>query len=342
NYMREFKFITVQNERLNNNLTEQIYFEVKNSDKFEALCRIIDMELEFYGLIFCRTKIETDEISRMLIDRGYEAEALHGDVSQAQREKILDKFRKQRINILVATDVAARGIDVNKMTHVINYSLPQDPESYVHRIGRTGRAGNKGTAVTFITPSEYRKLVFIQKEAKTDIRKAQVPKIKDIIKIKKARIAEKLLEAMENGNFGEYTSWAEKMLEQHDAKDVIGALLKYSFEDQLDEKSYKEISDVGGSGSRDTVDREGTTRLFIALGKKDAMTLRTIVDLIKRNSTLSDKNINEVQVFDNFSFVSVPFEKAEEVIHAFKNQSKGKKTIVSKAKPRENNSNRRH
>lgn len=333
NYMREYKFITIQKERLNNNLTEQIYFEVKNSDKFEALCRIIDMELEFYGLVFCRTKIETDEISKMLIDRGYEAEALHGDISQSQRERILDKFRKQRLNVLVATDVAARGIDINKMTHVINYSLPQDPESYVHRIGRTGRAGNKGTAVTFITPSEYRKLVFIQKEAKTDIKKAQVPKIKDIIKIKKARIAEKLLEAMENDNFEEYASWAEKMLEKHEAKNVIGALLKYSFEDQLDEKSYREISEV--HGSRDTVDREGTTRLFIALGKKDGMSHRAIVDLIKRNSNLNDKNINEVQVFDKFSFASVPFEKAEEVIHSFKNQNKGKKNIVSRAKPRE-------
>ena len=338
-YMKEYKFITVQKERLNNNLTEQIYFEVKTADRFEALCRIIDMELEFYGLVFCRTKIETDNIARMLIDRGYDAEALHGDISQGQREKILDKFKRQKINVLVATDVAARGIDVNKMTHVINYSLPQDPESYVHRIGRTGRAGNKGTAVTFITPMEYKKLLFIQREAKTDIRKAEIPQVKDIIKIKKARITEKLIETIEHEDNSNYTVWAEKVLEKYDAQRIIGALLRYSFKDELDESAYSKISDVGGS--RNMIDRDGTTRLFIALGRKDNMTKKTIVDLIKNTAKIEDRNINEVSIFDRFSFVTVPFEKAEAVINSFKTSRQGKRTVVTKAKPREEENSRR-
>ncbi|MCX6113435.1 MAG: helicase C-terminal domain-containing protein, partial [Proteobacteria bacterium] len=337
--MKEYKFITLQKERLNNNLTEQIYFEVKTADRFEALCRIIDMELEFYGLVFCRTKIETDHIAKMLIDRGYEAEALHGDLSQGQRERILDKFRRQKLNILVATDVAARGIDINKMTHVINYSLPQDPESYVHRIGRTGRAGNKGTAVTFITPMEYKKLVFIQRETKTDIRKAEIPKVKDIIKIKKARITEKLIETIEHEDNSNYTVWAEQVLEKYDAQRIIGALLRYSFKDELDESSYSEISDV--RASRNMIDRDGTTRLFIALGRKDNMTKKTIVDLIKNTAKIEDRNINEVIIFDRFSFVTVPFEKAEAVINSFKTSRQGKRTVVTKAKPREG-SNSRH
>jgi len=180
-YMGDYEFITVKKQQLTTNLTEQIYYEVKAADKFEALCRIIDIEEDFYGLVFCRTKNDVDSVVGHLIERGYDADAIHGDISQGQREKTLDKFKKKRINVLVATDVAARGIDVSNLTHVINYSLPHDPESYVNRIGRTGRAGKQGTAITFITPSEYRKLMFIQRIAKTDIKKSKVPNIKDII-----------------------------------------------------------------------------------------------------------------------------------------------------------------
>ncbi|HUX59278.1 MAG TPA: DEAD/DEAH box helicase, partial [Bacteroidales bacterium] len=180
-YMVDYEFITVETQQLTTSLTEQIYYEVKAADKFEALCRIIDIEEDFYGLVFCRTKNDVDSVVGHLIDRGYDADAIHGDISQGQREKTLDKFRKKRINVLVATDVAARGIDVSNLSHVINYALPQDPESYVNRIGRTGRAGKQGTAITFITPSEYNRLMFIQRIAKTDIKRSKVPNVKDII-----------------------------------------------------------------------------------------------------------------------------------------------------------------
>ncbi len=162
-HMKNYEHVAIKKEDLDVNLTEQIYFEVKESDKFEALCRIIDIEDEFYGLVFCRTKTDTAQLAQKLGDRGYAADALHGDLSQREREKILNRFRKQKINILVATDVAARGIDIMDLTHVINYSLPQDPESYVHRIGRTGRAGKQGTAITFVTSTEYRRLTYIKK-----------------------------------------------------------------------------------------------------------------------------------------------------------------------------------
>ena len=155
-YMRDTEILKVESKQITADLTDQIYFEVRECDKFDALTRIIDVESEFYGIVFSRTKVGVDEIVNRLLERGYAAEGLHGDVSQAQREKILRKFKRKAVNILVATDVAARGIDVNNLTHVINYSLPQDTESYVHRIGRTGRAGNQGTAITFISNSEYR------------------------------------------------------------------------------------------------------------------------------------------------------------------------------------------
>ena len=133
-YMKNVKVITAQNKQITADLTDQIYFEISPSDKFEALCRIRDITDGFYGLVFCRTKVGVDELANKLVDRGYNAEGLHGDLSQHQRERVLDKFKKQRINMLIATDVAARGIDVMDLTHVINYSLPQDSEAYVHRI----------------------------------------------------------------------------------------------------------------------------------------------------------------------------------------------------------------
>ena len=141
-YMRNTEVLRVESQHLTADLTNQIYFEVREADKFDAMTRIIDIEPDFYGIVFCRTKIGVDEVATRLVAQGYSAEGLHGDVSQAQREKILRKFRDKAVNILVATDVAARGIDVSNLSHVINYSLPQDSESYVHRIGRTGRAGN--------------------------------------------------------------------------------------------------------------------------------------------------------------------------------------------------------
>ena len=147
NYMHDPDLLKVESQHVTTDLTNQIYFEVREGDKFDALTRIIDVEPEFYGIVFSRTRTGADEIVAKLLERGYAAEVLHGDISQTQREKILGKFKKKQVNILVATDVAARGIDVSNLTHVINYSLPQDSDSYVHRIGRTGRAGNQGTVL---------------------------------------------------------------------------------------------------------------------------------------------------------------------------------------------------
>ena len=157
NHMRkDYEILKVEAKELTTNLTDQIYFEVKQKDKFEALCRIIDLEPDFYGIVFCRTKNDVNELTGKLNDRGYDAGELHGDITQKHREVTLNRFKARKLSILVATDVAARGIDVNDLTHVVNYAIPQEAESYVHRIGRTGRAGKEGTAITFMTPSEYK------------------------------------------------------------------------------------------------------------------------------------------------------------------------------------------
>ncbi len=324
-YMKKYEMIGVKKEQLTTNLTDQIYFEVAPSDKFEALCRIIDIEHEFYGLIFCRTKIDVDNLAGKLIERGYDAEALHGDISQHQREIILNKFRKQRINILVATDVAARGIDIQNLTHVINYSLPQDPESYVHRIGRTGRAGKEGTAITFVTRDEYRRLVFIKKIAKTDIRKERLPRIADVINQKKSRIKAEITHIIQSEDMNGYAKLAQEMLKENEAEKVLAALLKHAFQDELDESSYNEIREV-------SVDRKGTARLFVALGKIDGMTPRKLVAFLKQHAEVHSERIKDIQIFDKFSFITVPFEEAEIILNIFKKKQGGKRPIVERAK----------
>ena len=324
-YMGEYDVVRVKKQQLTTNLTDQIYFEVHRNDKFEALSRIIDIEDNFYGIIFCRTKVDVDTVSSQLSKRGYDADALHGDVSQHQRERILNRFKTKKINVLVATDVAARGLDINDLTHVINYSLPQDPESYVHRIGRTGRAGKEGTAITFVTPSEYRKLLYIQKVAKTDIRKEQVPEVNDIIEIKKNRIMDDLRSAVEEGRYDAYRGMAQELMADKNPEDVICALLKHSYKEELEVKSYGRIGKI-------ELEREGKTRLFIALGKETGMDVKKLISFIQNEITIEDRLITDVKVLDSFSFVTLPFKEAEMVLEAFKRRKKGKKSVVEKAK----------
>jgi len=326
-YMKEYEIIRIKAEQPTVALTDQIYFEVQYADKLEALCRIVDVEHEFYGLVFCRTKIDVDELARKLIDRGYDAEALHGDISQFQRERILDKFKKKRINILVATDVAARGIDIINLTHVINYSLPQDPESYVHRIGRTGRAGKEGTAITFVTPDETRKLIFIKRIAKTNIRKERLPQISEIIRTKKEKIKERLEAILGSESYMDYLSLAEDMLKEQDAKNVLASLLKHTFGDELDEKSYNEIRDV-------SIDTKGKARLFVALGSIDRINAQKLVDFIREKTRVDSRKIQDVRIFEKFSFVTVPFEDAEIIVQTFKKLGTGKRPIIEIAKER--------
>jgi ATP-dependent RNA helicase DeaD len=235
-YMGDYEVFKVKKRDLTSSLTEQIYFEVNRSDKFEALCRIIDIEEEFFGMVFCRTKVEVDEVSQKLLERGYSAGALHGDISQAMRERILEQLKKRQINILVATDVAARGIDVNHLTHVINYSLPQDAESYVHRVGRTGRAGNEGTAITFVTKDEYRKLLYIQKVSGKNIKKDEIPGVDKIISTKKDRIMRDIRKSIEDHEaVGEgFNQMALELLqESENPVEILASVLKHSFGEDL-------------------------------------------------------------------------------------------------------------
>lgn len=325
NYMNKYQVITIQKKEMTTDLTEQLYFEVRESDKFEALTRIVDIESDFYGIVFCRTKGDVDKISGSLIERGYDAEGLHGDMTQYLRERIYKQFKSKHLSILVATDVAARGLDVNDLTHVINYSMPQDPESYVHRIGRTGRAGKQGTAITFVTPAEYRRLIHIQRVANTNIRKEEIPQVKDVIEQKRLRFIEEIKETIYNESLDEFSEISEALLDEFEANTVLNGLLKYFLKSTLSEENYSEIKDV-------TVNKQGKTRLFYAKGRKDGLTVKKVIDVVQAEVEVASYLIKDIKIFDAFTFISLPFEEAEQLVYSLNAKNKRQKPIITHAK----------
>lgn len=243
-------------------LTEQIYWFVRESEKIEALVRMIDISPDFYGLVFTQTKADADAVSRLLDERGYEAAALHGDIPQSQREKILARFRSKKTRILVATDVAARGIDIEGLTHVVNYALPFDGPTYVHRIGRTGRAGAKGLAFTLVKPEERRKLEFlkqfVRKAIKGEMRVQPIPSVEEVLNAKRERLFAELEQSVA-GTFADthgadasasvltakarepFAGAAEKLCDGRDAKTVLAAVLSSFLGEKLNPARYGNI-----------------------------------------------------------------------------------------------------
>lgn len=359
-FMPSYTLVRTQTEDLTSTLTEQLYYETRESEKLEVLMRVIEITDDFYGLVFCRTKVQCDHVGAQLIDRGYNAEVLHGDLSQKQREIIIRKMRAHMISILVATDVAARGIDLPDLTHVINYALPQDPETYIHRVGRTGRAGRKGLAITFVNTSEFRKFSFIQRIAKSEISKAQVPSIDQIRQAKEKKIHSAILSNInENVPDSRFAEMAAQLCEGKDAIQVLAALLKQNFERDLDTSRFKPITDLyskggekrrkGGKSNAQTsrgreseqdesaqyagLDDQGFTRLFIAKGERDGINKRDLVSFLMDKTGASSSEIRQVEVHDDFSFVTAPFNIADKILAHLGGSPNGKgRSIVSKAR----------
>ena len=363
-YMGKREVIRTKKSGQTTELTDQIYYEVKESDKLDALCRIIDTTQEFFGLIFCRTKNDVDFVSSKLSDRDYDVEGLHGDITQNIREKILNKFRNKKINILIATDVAARGLDIEELTHVINYALPQDAESYLHRIGRTGRAGKEGTAITFITPEEHRKLMYIKNFTQTDIRKQRIPNVKDVISFKREKIVEELKGLVEMVVPETYMQIAKDLLDDNDSEKIIAALIKNSYQNELEEKNYAEIRDYFesqkfGRELRLTGDRQdkqrnkrqferrgnrfngknrfdsnrGKSRMFLALGKKDDLTPHALLDLLKQKAKIPGEKVTGIHINDSYSFFNVTPSEADVILDKLNSKDKKKRPLVERAKP---------
>ncbi|SDR97994.1 ATP-dependent RNA helicase DeaD [Paenibacillaceae bacterium GAS479] len=224
-FLRNPEHVSVIPKQVSAPTIDQSYIEVHERQKFDALSRLLDMESPDLAIIFGRTKRRVDELSEALQKRGYSADGLHGDLSQNQRDNVMRKFRDGSIDVLVATDVAARGLDVSGVTHVINFDLPQDPESYVHRIGRTGRAGKEGTAWSFVTPRETDHLHFIEKVTRQRISKKPVPSLAEAIEGKQRITAERILEVVQGENFVEYKGIAIQLLEQYDSVNLLASAI---------------------------------------------------------------------------------------------------------------------
>ncbi|WP_274652184.1 DEAD/DEAH box helicase [Paenibacillus humicola] len=225
-FLKNPEHVSVIPKQVSAPLIDQAYIEVHERQKFEALSRLLDMESPELAIIFGRTKRRVDELSEALQKRGYSADGLHGDLSQNQRDAVMRKFRDGSIDVLVATDVAARGLDVSGVTHVINFDLPQDPESYVHRIGRTGRAGKEGTAWSFVTPREIDHLHFIEKVTRHRIPKKPLPSIAEAIEGKQRLTAERILEYVQDETINEYKGIAIQLLEQYDSVNLLASAIK--------------------------------------------------------------------------------------------------------------------
>lgn len=330
-FMKDYDLVEVEKKQNTTEMIDQSYFEVRDSDRFVTLCRVIDTEPEFYGIVFCRTKMETDEIASKLLEMGYDAEAIHGDITQSQRELILKKFKLRKITILVATDVAARGIDVNDLTHVINYNLPQDPESYVHRIGRTGRAGKHGTAITIVSPREKRDLMFIERLTKSPIRRETVPSIADVVGTKTMKLKTEMQAMIEKGQHDVYLDLAKELLEDNTEPEVvIAALMRYALKDTLAEGSYREIGQVqtnNGTGNNNS----NMARLFVARGHEDNMNAGQIAQFLASESGVDSNGVHDIRVFDKFTFITVSPADADIILATFKTKG-GKKPLVTRAK----------
>ncbi|MFE4713880.1 MULTISPECIES: DEAD/DEAH box helicase [Paenibacillus] len=225
-FLKNPQHVSVIPKQISAPLIDQAYIEVPERQKFEALSRLIDMESPDLAIVFGRTKRRVDELAEALQKRGYSADGLHGDLSQNQRDAVMRKFRDGSIDVLVATDVAARGLDVSGVTHVINFDLPQDPESYVHRIGRTGRAGKEGTAWSFVTPREMDHLHLIERVTRHRITRKPLPTMAEAIEGKQRITAERLLHMVENGELNEYKGIAIQLLEQYDSVQLLSAAMK--------------------------------------------------------------------------------------------------------------------
>jgi ATP-dependent RNA helicase DeaD len=314
---------------------KQVFYEVLERDKTEVLRRLLDVEAPELTLIFCHTKRDVDDVAARLQKLGYNAGALHGDFTQSHREDIMGKFREGRIDILVATDVAGRGIDIENISHVINYSIPQNPEGYIHRIGRTGRAGRTGIAVTFVTPREYRQLQMIERIAKTKLSRKEIPTAAEVKKARHRLIKKELSEIIEQDKHKQYMTVIRELAETANIEELGAAALSMAF-------GNMEVADLIKSHPRPTergmpergFGEKGMTRLFMTLGRKDKIQTAEVLKSIAGEAGIPGRSVGKIDIMDSFTFFEVPSDIVEKVIVAMnKAVIKGKKVSVQKAKP---------
>lgn len=342
-FQKNPEFIKIVRKELTVPSIEQYYFDVKEKTKLDALTRVIDVYDPNLAMVFCNTKKRVDDLVELLQGRGYFAEGLHGDLKQAQRDKVMQKFRNGTIEILVATDVAARGIDVDDIDIVFNYDVPQDEEYYVHRIGRTGRAGRTGKAFTFCVGKEIYKLRDIMRYTKTKIIQQKLPTLSDVEEMKTNIFIEKIKGIIDEGHLTKYIHLVDRLMEQdYTSIDIAAALLKNHLADVhmddmdvLDDINFDGTELYGGEG-------EKMVRLFLNAGKKNKIRAKDIVGAIANEAGVPGKTLGAIDLYDDYTFVDVPSEFVRDILHGMKNAKiKGKKVHIEIAKKEKSYGKRR-
>ena len=334
-FQKDAEIIKVTKKELTVPNIEQYYYEVRPKNKEEVLSRLLDLYSPRLSVVFCNTKKQVDTLVNGLIGRGYFAAGLHGDLKQSQRDRVMQSFRKGKTDILVATDVAARGIDVDDIEAVFNYDLPQDDEYYVHRIGRTGRAGREGRSFTFVNGKELYKLKEIQRYCKTKIYAQKVPSINDVANTKMEHILDKVDTVVERENLSLMLNAIEEKIDASDytSLDLAAALLKMYMgmvQEDAEEERDEDI-DFGDTGAEEP----GMVRLFINVGKKQRIRPGDILGAIAGESGMPGKLIGSIDMFDKYTFVEVPREYAGEVLNAMKSAKiKGNTIAIEPANQR--------
>ena len=327
-YQTNPEIVKVTQHELTTPDVEQKYFEVNEDMKLELLSRILDLNDFNLSLVFCNTKRKVDKLVSHLQIRGYLADALHGDLTQNQRDRVMNKFKNGNIEILVATDVAARGIDVSGVEAVFNYEIPNDNEYYVHRIGRTGRAGKTGKAYSFVSGREIYQLRDIQRYAKTKIEQAPIPSLSDVEEVKKDNFIEQLKTKINTEDLSKEIYIIEKLIEEeYNSIDIAATLLKEIMsEGRIAEEEFG-----------DTEANEGFVRFFMTIGRKQDMTVSVMINAIHEKTGLNGHQIGSIDIFDNFSFVEIPTANASD-FYRFMGETHidNKEVHIEPARPREN------
>lgn len=355
-YQNNPEIVKVVNKELTVPKVKQVYLELRNDIKTEILSRLLDIKNPRLTVVFCNTKKKVNELTSELQSRGYFADGLHGDLKQNQRDVVMDKFRKNTIDILVATDVAARGIDVDDVDMVVNYDMPQDNEYYVHRIGRTARAGRTGTAVSFVTSREYGNLKQIEKYTKTKIEKISIPTIKDMEKNRSSVLMDKIRQILDEDNFEREMKFLSLLEgEEYSPNHIAAAVLKMFLNEQKSSK-YKEIDSIDNNkrarfgnkrdrnNGRDRNNRQrdkrnkrtggpNSTRIFISTGKKTGVSANHILAALCNEGKIRGKDVGQIDIFNDFSFVNVDSKVAAKAVKNLNNKHiRGKRVSVEIAK----------
>ena len=330
NFQKDARIIKVVRKELTVSNIEQFYYEVRPKNKTEVLCRLIDIYNPRLSVVFCNTKRQVDELISELKGRGYFADGIHGDMKQQQRDRVMDDFRSGKVDILIATDVAARGIDVDDVDMVFNYDIPQDEEYYVHRIGRTGRAGRSGMALSFISGKEVYKLKDIERYCKTKILAKPVPSLDDVKNTKLDNMFDKIRQTIEEGGLTDMVNLVEEHVnqEEYTSMDMAAALLKMLIGDTLDRED--EVEEFHFDTDKDD---SRMVRLFINIGKKEKIKPANINGDIAGESGMPGKLVGAIDMMDNYTFVDVPAIHAEKILKAMNDnvQIKGRRVNVEKA-----------